>query len=805
MPMPSGASKPRNLHELTVLVDELLESLKVGSSSSTKEHLVKALECIENYKGVVGQKHVSELAASEFEEGFIYYNAASRILSDLIPRLDDYRQLKQKPSLYQFYADLINYLVRQRPTYEAMKQHIRGSSDSLVLRLQTLKSGTEIASNGSTHKDLTQLFDSFGDAVSVSQLSSLLKHHSDLVLLIDLRRKREFELEHIDLADSIIQLEPVSIRDSYTCHEIEKYSMITDTDEERELFAQRDRFELVVVLDYSSTKESKSPELTRLISILTTKNAGVFLKRHPVFLDGGYKAWSESRSALSSPIHGLRPVYGRDRSESISSISGRDDITVTRRTSYSERSLIKNVGEFLSSQSRTQSSESSVEFKAPAATPSHEIYSRRDLPSPKPEPSVSSSSPLRPSPAFLSPVPLPRSRSSPPKAQLPKVPSKPASSPAPVSRSSSVFQNSLSVITGLANLGNSCYMNSALQCLIGSKRLTEFFIVGTFKQHINMSSRLGSKGILANEFSSLLTELYKKSTPSRPQSVTPRHFRKVIASLNSMYRTLDQQDCSEFLNYALDSLHEDLNENGNHPKLPELSKEEEEKREKLPIRIASTIEWERYLKTNFSIVVDIFQGQIMSQLRCLKCSTTSTTYNAFSTLSLPIPENGPKSTLGACFDEFVKPELLDNDNAWLCPHCKTKQRTLKHLQISRLPQVLIIHLKRFKMGNYLTKLNTYIDYPLELQLDKYWPNVENELERVELSRLPIRGQVPPFRYRLYGVINHFGNLINGHYTAFVEKGPGNGWCLFDDEKVYKNCAPHKVVNGDAYMLFYERV
>ena len=107
--------------------------------------------------------------------------------------------------------------------------------------------------------------------------------------------------------------------------------------------------------------------------------------------------------------------------------------------------------------------------------------------------------------------------------------------------------------------------------------------------------------------------------------------------------------------------------------ITELTPEQEKNREILPVRLASTIEWERYLKLNFSIIVDYFQGQYLSQLKCLECGFTSTTYNAFSILSLPIPEKLNKLmkvSLDECLQEFVTTELLDDNNKWYCPNCK---------------------------------------------------------------------------------------------------------------------------------------
>ncbi|GME86190.1 unnamed protein product [Ambrosiozyma monospora] len=105
----------------------------------------------------------------------------------------------------------------------------------------------------------------------------------------------------------------------------------------------------------------------------------------------------------------------------------------------------------------------------------------------------------------------------------------------------------------------------------------------------------------------------------------------------------------------------------------------------------------------------------------------------------------------------------------------------------------------------LSKINLNVDYPTEFNLDKYWPAISSPEEAQKLSKLPARGQIPPFNYKLFGVINHFGNLVNGHYTSYVDKGGSNGWCYFDDDRVTKNCSLNKVINGDAYVLFYSRV
>ncbi|AOA60811.1 Ubiquitin carboxyl-terminal hydrolase 4 [Komagataella phaffii CBS 7435] len=355
---------------------------------------------------------------------------------------------------------------------------------------------------------------------------------------------------------------------------------------------------------------------------------------------------------------------------------------------------------------------------------------------------------------------------------------------------------------GINNLGNTCYMNCILQCLLESDKFVSFFLQGDYKKHININSRLGSRGILATGFH-LLVLLISRSSG---KTVTPSSFAKDVSTVNKNFKLGEQQDCFEFLDFLLDSLHEDLNECGNEPPIAELTPEEEKLREALPIRIASTIEWERYLKNNFSIVEDVFQGQYFSRLECTVCKSTSTTYNSFSSLSLPIPLDRQNVTLDDCFQAFCSVEELNGDDRWHCPSCKKKQVAFKKLGISRLPSVLIVHFKRFQVKwetGHIIKIDKFISYPFKLSMDKYWPKAQSEEELRNLEKLPSRNQNPPFNYRLTGVANHFGTRTSsGHYTSYVQKG--GQWYYFDDSAVTSNVDRHKIVNGNAYVLFYRR-
>ena len=106
-----------------------------------------------------------------------------------------------------------------------------------------------------------------------------------------------------------------------------------------------------------------------------------------------------------------------------------------------------------------------------------------------------------------------------------------------------------------------------------------------------------------------------------------------------------------------------------------------------------------------------------------------------------------------------------------CPQCKVKRRASKKLSLARLPPVLMVHFKRFEAnGRFSDKIDTFVDFPMKsLDLTNYMPPPPSPgIDRSQLNGgLPLsledpRSQLPPYRYDLYGVTNHYGNLSSGH-------------------------------------------
>ena len=152
-----------------------------------------------------------------------------------------------------------------------------------------------------------------------------------------------------------------------------------------------------------------------------------------------------------------------------------------------------------------------------------------------------------------------------------------------------------------------------------------------------------------------------------------------------------------------------------------------------------------------------------------------------------------------CFADFSKPETLDRDNLWYCSGCKEHVQATKTMKLMRLPEILIVQLKRFEWNNafFSEKINTLIDYPLNgLDMSQHCIDPSNALRTGEK---PI--------YDLYSVSNHFGRMGFGHYTAHCRTVTGGNadtaqWFTLDDSSC-RPCRESDVVSQAGYVLFYQ--
>ncbi|NP_001121498.1 ubiquitin carboxyl-terminal hydrolase 15 [Xenopus tropicalis] len=182
-------------------------------------------------------------------------------------------------------------------------------------------------------------------------------------------------------------------------------------------------------------------------------------------------------------------------------------------------------------------------------------------------------------------------------------------------------------LCGLSNLGNTCFMNSAIQCLSNTPPLTEYFLNDKYQDELNMDNPLGMRGEIAKSYAELIKQMWS----GKYSYVTPRAFKTQVGRFAPQFSGYQQQDCQELLAFLLDGLHEDLNR---IRKKPYIQLKDADGR---PDKVVAEEAWENHIKRNDSIIVDIFHGLFKSTLVCPECSKISVTFDPFCYLTLPLP------------------------------------------------------------------------------------------------------------------------------------------------------------------------
>ncbi|XP_054876392.1 ubiquitin carboxyl-terminal hydrolase 44 isoform X2 [Poeciliopsis prolifica] len=390
-------------------------------------------------------------------------------------------------------------------------------------------------------------------------------------------------------------------------------------------------------------------------------------------------------------------------------------------------------------------------------------------------------------------------------------------------------------VTGLRNLGNTCYMNSILQVLSHLHVFRECFLRLDLTQALELlasavhgqltvktttqfppSQRKGlqlTSGLSGGASRGRNMELIQPKEPSSKHIslchelhtlfqvmwsgkwalVSPFAMLHSVWQLIPAFRGYAQQDAQEFLCELLDKVQQELESTGKHTN-------------------TAGVPQKRLIKQVLSVVNTIFHGQLLSQVTCLACSHRSNTVEPFWDLSLEFPEryhsNSRESAAQApchlteMLAKFTETEALEG-NIYACDQCNARRRTCsktvilteakKQLMVFKLPQVLRLHLKRFRWSgrNHREKIGVHVRFDQLLNMEPY-------------CSPSAAGSPRPkhFLYELSAVVMHHGKGFgSGHYTAYCYNTEGGFWVHCNDSKL-NVCSVDEVCRAQAYILFY---
>lgn len=302
-------------------------------------------------------------------------------------------------------------------------------------------------------------------------------------------------------------------------------------------------------------------------------------------------------------------------------------------------------------------------------------------------------------------------------------------------------------VSGLSNLGNTCYINSVLQILHRIDVLNEYIKKKT--PHPIEDS------ILPTEWISL-KEMMDTSVIINPQRFI--HMNKILFQKKNKNEFLNHQqgDASEYVFFILECIHNAYN-------LLESPSNQ------CPSYI---IEYE---KKDYSIISQLFVSVLEMVYLDIHGNKMSTKYETQWTLDLPIPVGS--TTLEQCLDSFFSDEKLCDK--WYNDKTSESIDVIRKSKWVVVPNILVVNLKRW---TGIKKNNVIIKYDTSIDLFKY-SNIHSQ-------------------YRLFGIINHTGSVRSGHYFSFVEKD--NQWYVINDTHI--SMMPlDKLVSSSNYCLFYKKL
>jgi ubiquitin carboxyl-terminal hydrolase 8 len=333
-------------------------------------------------------------------------------------------------------------------------------------------------------------------------------------------------------------------------------------------------------------------------------------------------------------------------------------------------------------------------------------------------------------------------------------------------------------LSGLANLGNSCYLNSCMQVLSHTYELNTF-LSNENSKYKHFLKKIPDSVVLL-EWDKLREMLWSNNCTIAPHGFinTIRHVAAI--KQRDLFMGYQQNDVQEFLLFIIDCFHTALSRE------VDMQITGESKSDIDNLAVTAYKMMQNMYKKDYSDMLNIFYGIHVSQITNAETNEVmSMSAEPFSVISLSIPGKQNPS-LFDCFDLYCDKELLSGENAWFNDKTGNKESAKRNIIFWSLPNIMIIDLKRSKVNN--KKLHTLVDIPIE---------------NVDFSKYVKGYNSVSYIYDLYGVCNHSGGGGGGgHYFAYIKNANGK-WYNFNDT-IVNEIQADKVISAMSYCLFYRK-
>lgn len=334
-------------------------------------------------------------------------------------------------------------------------------------------------------------------------------------------------------------------------------------------------------------------------------------------------------------------------------------------------------------------------------------------------------------------------------------------------------------LSGLANLGNTCYINTCMQILSHTGKLNLILDNLDYTSLENSNDEKTLDIILLTEWNNLRLLLWKDNC-----TICPNRWINTVQQISlkkdlELFSGFLQNDVTEFLLFILNSFHDAISKEVNMNLTGDIKTNMDILANKC-LKAHSD-----FFKSNYSDIIKYFYGMEVNLIQDLNSVTLTQCYDPFSLMTLALTENRNIDLL-ELFDNHYKEEELGEDNLWENEE-KEKIRIKKTIKVWNFPEILIIFLKRWNPVNN-RKDQRLINFPLN---------------NLDLSKYVIGYNANTYIYDLFGVCNHSGGNDGGHYSAFIKHEDNKQWYHFNDTNI-SNMRDTNIVTNKAYCLFYNK-